>query len=147
MISPITLTGELIQRKIISPVNQDEEENVCKAGWDDPLPTVFKNEWEAWKQSLVALSKLKIPRSFVEEKPVSHQEVHIFSDASDMAIGHVAYLKTVYNDLSASVAFILGNSKLAPRKATSTPRLELCAALEASRAARLVIIPTQETCY
>ena len=57
------------------------------------------------------------------------QELHIFCDD---AIGYVAYLKSVDSHDSTHIAFVTSASKVAPRSATTIPRLELCAALEAT---------------
>ena len=60
------------------------------------------------------------------------QELHIFCDASDDAIGYVAYLKSVDSHDSTHIAFVTSASKVARRSATTIPRLDLCAALEAT---------------
>lgn len=82
---------------------------------------------------MLDLSSLQIPRSLLPSNytPVS-QELHIFSDASDHAIGHVSYLRSEDSLGSIHVGFISGSSKVAPRCATSIPRLELCAAVESA---------------
>lgn len=51
----------------------------------------------------------------------------IFS-ASTVAIGAVAYLRTIDVDGDLQVGFVMGKSKLAPWPAHTIPRLELCAA-------------------
>ena len=55
---------------------------------------------------------------------------------ADNAIGHVLYIRSVSQDHQVHVSFISSSSKVAPRCATSTPRLELCAAVEATRSVR-----------
>ena len=62
----------------------------------------------------------------------------MFSDASQDAISHVTYIKSVDETGNISVAFVTGDSKVAPR-AASIPRLELCAAVEVAQAAREII--------
>ena len=52
-------------------------------------------------------------------------ELHVFADASELAIGSVAYLCSVTPDGEVRMSFISVLSKLAPRTATTIPRLEL----------------------
>ena len=63
------------------------------------------------------------------------QELHIFSDASTEAIASVAYVRSVGGQGNVEVRFLMGNAKVAPRAATTVPRLELCAALSAAEMA------------
>ena len=65
-------------------------------------------------------------------------EVHIFTDASELAYGAVAYLKLTYIDGSSSRSFIMGKSRLAPVKSVSLPRLELNAAVVGVRIAKIL---------
>ena len=132
IICPAVLGGRLIQRAILSTAKSDEE-GPDTYDWDDPLPETLKSQWDVWISSLLDLSSLQIPRSLLPSNytPVS-QELHIFSDASDHAIGHVSYLRSEDSLGSIHVGFISGSSKVAPRCATSIPRLELCAAVESA---------------
>ena len=66
-------------------------------------------------------------------------ELHTFCDASNEAIGAVSYLKSVQDDRQVQVSFALGKAKLAPTHATTTPCLELCAAILGVEVAELVI--------
>ena len=88
---------------------------------------------------------------FCEQEQVCKKfELHVYCDASDLAIGYVAYFKTFYTDKTTSTVFVAGNFKLAPRKAVTIPRLELNAALEASQAAKWISTnlrkPIAKTC-
>ena len=79
----------------------------------------------------VELGHLYIRRTYI---PVSlsttqRRELHIFSDASTVAIGVVAYLRVVDSEGQRHVGFVMGKSKLAPRPAHTIPHLELCAAV------------------
>ena len=66
-------------------------------------------------------------------------ELHVFSDASKEAIGHVMYIRAMYPNNNVHVSFVFGNSKVAPRSANTIPRLELCAAVKAAQSARYVV--------
>ena len=83
--------------------------------------------------NLIEIPRSYIPISFADIE--SHQ-IHVFCDASKNAISYVMYLRTVDNIGLVNVSFLLANSKVSPRMATSIPRLELCAAVEAVLAAK-----------
>ena len=86
-----------------------------------------------------ALSEIRVSRGFYPKHFVPiRQELHTFSDASDKAIGHVSYMRSLNKDGEIHICLISASSKLCPRAATTTPRLELCAALEASKAASVL---------
>ena len=133
--APVSLGGRLIQRQILkSNTNCDE------LGWDDPLPSDLFPHFMEWIKSLKGLHSIRIPRSLY---PVNilpeHQELHVFCDASELAIGFVCYMRSRDKDNNVAVNFVNAASKVAPRCATSIPRLELCAAVEAAKAAATVV--------
>lgn len=139
LISPVVLVGKLFQREILPTKKSGSE--LITYGWDDPLPESFRPRWDTFLNSLHELSKIKVPRSFYPPCLVpALQELHVFSDASDDAIGHAIYLRSVSIEGQVHVALVVSGSRVAPRSATSTPRLELCAAAEASRAALAVLV-------
>ena len=133
--SPVILFGRIMQRQIL--LNNPQLE---KYGWDDLLPSQYFNSWSNWLESLDQLSSFQIPRSFYPEgfKPL-RQELHVFCDASEHAIGHVNYLRSIDHAGSCHVSFVSASSKLAPKTATSMPRLELNAAVEACKNANKIM--------
>ena len=102
--------------------------------WDDPLPIESQKEWESWKESLNLLSQIHIPRPYTTSPSKSSvsRELHVFSDASEQAIAGVAYMKTIFDDNSSEISFLLGKAKVAPLSGHTIPRLELCGAVLAS---------------
>lgn len=71
-----------------------------------------------------------VPRMYFKES-LSHLDwvqLHVFSDASELAVSAVAYLRSCFKG-EISVSFIMGKAKLAPSKGHTIPRLELYAAL------------------
>ena len=139
LVGPVTLAGRLMQRKIMPP-KTSMTNPLDKFGWDDKLPDEYFAEYDKWLTSLQNLSSISIPRCLVPKdfKP-ARRELHVFSDASDDAIGYVAYLRTISEGGSVHVAFVNANSKVAPRSATSIPRMELNAAVEAAVNASMLI--------
>lgn len=68
----------------------------------------------------------------MDDAKVSRRELHIFADASQEAIGAVAYLKTFDSSGSHHLGFVHAKAKVAPLHGHTIPRLELCAAVLAS---------------
>ena len=137
-ISPVVLGGRLIQREVLSGTGSNVELVGC--GWDDALPSSYETMWKTWLTSLKSSCEIRVPRAFYPEGflPI-RQELHVYCDASDLAIGHVAYMKSVDVSKASHVAIVTGSSRVAPRNATSIPRLELCAAMEAAKAATTIM--------
>lgn len=121
-IAPVKMKGKMLLREISQGTT----------GWDGELPQEYMNLWSEWINSLESLKDIKIPRCYTSQlSKATNTEIHIFSDASEKAIGAVAYLKTRFSDNSVSIGFLIGKAKLAPTKGHSLPRLELCAAVMA----------------
>ena len=133
--SPVILYGRIMQRQILQ-----NNSNLEKYGWDDLLPSQYFDPWSNWLHSLDQLSNFQIPRSFYPEGfTPSRQELHVFCDASEHAIGHVNYLRSIDHAGTCHVGFVSASSKLAPKTATSIPRLELNAAVEACKSANKIM--------
>jgi hypothetical protein len=62
-------------------------------------------------------------------------KVHVFGDASERAYGAVIYLRSIVDD-AVTVQLICSKARLAPVKSVPLPRLELLAALVATRLLR-----------
>lgn len=138
-VCPVTLTGKLLQRKLI-PSSRDPNPVVDTLDWDDPLPNEYKPSWEAWKSSLTASSQFQVKRSYVPPNfgSLLDEELHVFADASAVATGYVIYYRGKNLSGQVHVAFVSANSKVPSRAATSIPRLELCATLDASISGRQI---------
>ena len=68
------------------------------------------------------------------------QDLHVYCDASNQAIGCVIYLRILSEKEELHVAFVSSSLRVPPRCATSIPRLELCAAVESVRGFKAVTI-------
>lgn len=77
-------------------------------GWDDPLPEGLSREWRCWRDSLIKLESVLIPRYYHPESfgDVHRAEIHAFSDASQDAIGATVYLRQTNHSGEASVSLI-----------------------------------------
>ena len=117
-------------------------QGLCRAnvGWDDPIPDIYAKRSEAWLRDLPKLEGLKIKRCF---KPsgfgeVVSAELHHFSDASQVGYGAVSYLRMVNQKGKVHCAFVIGKSRLAPLKSFTIPRLELSAAVLATKLDKMI---------
>ena len=129
--NPVTLRGKIIQREVLT---QNKSNQGCQQSWDDELPLDCFRSWNSWRSSLVSLDQLKIPRSYLPSgfEEIAYRELHVFSDASEVAVGAVAYLKLVSCTGQVYSSYVISKSKLIQKTATSIPRAELCAAVEAA---------------
>ena len=136
MVGPVALGGKLLQRKFLS---HRTPEGPSTFDWDEPLPTMYIKEWKAWVSQLEDLKDIRIPRSYASTlNKVVQRHLHVFCDASAEAIAHVMYLQSIDEQGELEVAFVFGACRVAPKGATSIARLELCSAVEGSRASRYV---------
>ena len=76
------------------------------------------------------LERILVPRCVkpIDFGEVKSRQVHIFSDASSVGYGSVAYLRLCDNENRIHCSFLMGKARLAPIKAVTIPRLELTAA-------------------
>nr|XP_039272262.1 uncharacterized protein LOC120346563 [Styela clava] len=109
-------------------------------GWDSPIPTRYEEIWQKWVNELPRLQEVSIPRCF---KPpgfkTDHIELHTFCDASQVGYGAVSYLRMMSQNGVIHCSFVLGKSRVTPRKQITIPRLELCSAVLAVKLSRFVL--------
>lgn len=108
-----------------------------KLGWDDNIPEEISKAWDKFSESLSALMAIKVPRHVLCDEPTSI-ELHSFCDASQSAYGACVYARSINSGNIVTVRLLCAKSKIAPTKPTTIPRLELCAALLASRLCKAV---------
>ncbi|XP_048001463.1 uncharacterized protein LOC125238232 [Leguminivora glycinivorella] len=111
---------------------------VNKCSWDDPLTGDILTSWEHFVKSLPYLNHIHIPRWVICDTPTA-VDFHVFTDASEKAYGACLYVRSVAGDGSVSVHLLASKSKVAPIKATTIPRLELCGALLGARLYKKVL--------
>lgn len=122
LLSPtIILAKVLLQRLWLLRVN-----------WDDKVPNDIAQEWSKFVNNLSNLHAINIPRHVFCDKCL-HKELHIFTDASQVAYGACAYVRSVDNQSAVLVRLLCSKGKVAPLTPTTIPRLELCGALLGAR--------------
>lgn len=105
--------------------------------WDEPLPHEEAQKFADWLGALEEIARLRIPRHYFPAGGDKHS-LHVFADASSQAYSTVAYWRTEHTS-GISVTIIAGKSRVSPLKPLSIPRLELQAALIASRLMNKII--------
>ncbi|XP_033110915.1 uncharacterized protein LOC117111970, partial [Anneissia japonica] len=105
-------------------------QTVCRRGseWDEELKAQETEVWNQWTSSIKNLQDIKVPRWLKLESAVSIQ-LHVFCDASEKGYAAVAYFRTISDNNSIDVSFVMGKAKVTPLKKISIPRLELLAAV------------------
>ena len=124
ILSPVTIQAKILMQ------------DLWRSGiaWDDPLSPEHTNRWWKIAEDLQDTSKITIPRFYFTPTRSQPVELHVFADASMKAYGAIAFLRSGEN-----TCFTLARSRVAPLKPHTLPRLELMAAVVASRLAQFVL--------
>ena len=101
------------------------------SNWDDPIPKELAESWGIFQGELKDLELIKIPR-WLGSFAFSRWELHCFCDASDRAFAAAVYA-VVINENDIKTSLMTAKAKVAPIKAISIPKLELCGAILAAR--------------
>ncbi|XP_071058619.1 uncharacterized protein [Pseudochaenichthys georgianus] len=125
ILAPVVLSAKMILQ------------DLCRRelGWDDIIPASAAQEWNNWLKELCNLEEFKVDRCLkpVDFGEVTSAQLHHFADASEDGYGTVTYL--LLHNIKAQVhcVFIMGKARVAPLKPITIPRMELTAAVVASR--------------
>ena len=83
-----------------------------------------------WRESLVKLSNLRIPRCYAPiHCQIVDQQFIGFSVANEKAYCGIVYLRSTDTIVEVHVSFVMAKTRVAPIKKSCLPRLELCGAL------------------
>ncbi|XP_026672465.1 uncharacterized protein LOC113464792 [Ceratina calcarata] len=108
-------------------------------GWDEVLRDEEFTHWQQWLIELGKIGKCSIPRCYQDRNyQLRTAELHVFCDASTKAYAAVAYWRFKLPNETFRVSIIMSKSRVAPLKVMSVPRLELQAALLATRLAKTI---------
>ena len=97
-------------------------------GWDDPVPAPYKQNHERWREELPLLSKVSLTRCYFAPETTVSVQLHGFSYASQVAYAAVVFLRDTYQTRAPTCCLVVAKTKVAPLKALTIPRLELCGA-------------------
>ncbi|XP_070527718.1 uncharacterized protein [Cardiocondyla obscurior] len=97
-------------------------------GWEESVPQEFHQRWVDFRHELIYLKEIRVPR-WVGSKDMHNLQLHGFCDASEKAYGACVYVRTREGPAKYKIVLLASKSRVAPIKAISLPRLELCAAV------------------
>ena len=100
---------------------------MLKLEWDDRPLSEICSRWGRYKSELPVLVSIRIPRTIAVDNVV-RREIHGFCDASEQGYGALVYVRVVAEN-NVVIRMLSAKSKVAPLKAITLPRLELCAAV------------------
>ncbi|XP_045135132.1 uncharacterized protein LOC123518388 [Portunus trituberculatus] len=112
-----------------------QEECRRRTGWDEKLADKTMTAWRRWLTDLPYLTRIRVPRCYRHESTGSTTDVqlHHFSDASQHAYGVVSYLRMTNAEGAHQISLCVVRPSW-PSETTDHTRLELCAAVLATRA-------------
>lgn len=102
-----------------------------RLGWDDEISEQMNKRWSFSLSNLEKIRQISIPRCYFLF-PYSTVQLHIFCAASEKAYAAVAYIRTS-KDNGFESTLVTSKTRVAPLKPVTIPRLELKAAVMASR--------------
>ena len=118
-VAPYTLKG----KKLLQQLCQDE------VGWDETAPDKVVKEWQMWCNTLQNLDTYEVTRCYKLCGFGKAKEfwIHHFSDASEEGYGQVSFIRMVNCVGAIHCNFIMGKTKVTPKKIVSIPCLKLVA--------------------
>lgn len=128
ILSPISIRAKLLMQELW-------QKNI---GWDQPLEQSVRDKWNNIAEDIQKAVKITIPQRYSHHNSDTDNrnapQLHIFADASTKAYGAVVYIQQgIYT------SFVIAKTRVAPLKRLTLPKLELMAALVATRLAKFVI--------
>ena len=143
LVAPAILPGRLVFQDLCR----------LRLDWDQELPHEQASSWKKWINQITSLEALEVHRCI---KPPDCEvlrslQLHHFSDASQVGYGTVSYLRLEDILGNVSCSLLMAKSRVAPLKQVSIPRLELTAAVVATRVNKMLLreltLPIDETYY
>ncbi|GFW05957.1 uncharacterized protein TNCV_4477511 [Trichonephila clavipes] len=95
---------------------------VVNCQWDEPLSNPIAKEWNDFVSTLPIIQNIHVPRLVIGKGRII---IHGFADASTAAYGAVLYAQSISEE-DVSTRLLCSNSRVAPVKPITVPRLELC---------------------
>ena len=120
--TPVTIRAKILLQEVWQQ----------KRSWDTPFHEKLQEKWVRIRSDILEFSN--IPRAYfpiLSDKVIDH--LYVFADASTKAYGAIVYLCSDNN-----ISFVMSKSRVAPIRALTLPKLELMAAVTATKVAKFV---------
>ena len=121
-VTPVTVRAKILLQEIWQ----------AKLTWDEPLPKEITDSWLTILPDLMKLPRFTISRIYLSMPVTSTCHLYAFSDASTKAYGAVVYICQ-----NQETSLVMSKSRVAPIKTITLPKLELMAAVMATRLVQL----------
>ena len=126
-LSPVSVRAKLLMQQLWQ----------MNVGWDEPLEPSIREQWNNIADNLQKAAHGSISRRYFtvddDDCNTQAQEIHGFADASLKAYGAVVYIQH-----GNEVSFVMAKTRVAPLSKLTLPKLELMAALVATRLTKFV---------
>ena len=109
-----------------------------KVEWDEPVDQETCDNWQHIAKDIQEVTTYTYPRHYFTQPfhLINTKQIHVFADASLCAYGAVAYFTDKQRD---QTTLMMLRSRVAPARSIILPKLELMAAVIATRLASFVI--------
>ncbi|XP_028419079.1 uncharacterized protein LOC114544723 [Dendronephthya gigantea] len=107
--------------------------------WDQALPAKTCQNWIELFKELKQLNEVTFPRCLTPQTALEQPMLCVFSDASRKAFGACAYVRWCVANGKYEARFVAAKLRVAPLKELTIPRLELQAAVLASRLRKSIV--------
>ncbi|XP_067030727.1 uncharacterized protein [Acropora muricata] len=112
-----------------------------KIPWDQEIPEPYLSQWQRWLEELLHVVTINIPRCYKSQFSLTPStiQLHNFADASRCSYAAVSYLRFVDERGVTHCSFVMGKTRNAPIREWTIPRLELQAAVLATRLSKMIV--------
>ena len=102
-------------------------------GWDEELSSLETSRWLSLFEEMTELQNVELERCLTPPLSIQKPILCVFSDASESAFGACVYIRWQLSNGQFETRFVTAKSRVAPLKRLTVPRLELQAAVMATR--------------
>ena len=131
LVNPVISSGKILIRKIWG--------HEPKLDWDTALPEHLYMECLAFMKNMLALNKILVRKCIRPLNAIANPVLITFSDASKQIFGACCFLQWKLDDGSHACSLVLAKSRVAPLKVITIVRLELLAAVMATRMRKYIV--------
>ena len=122
-IAPFVIRGRMLMKRTCQTQGQR---------WDSPIAEDINTEFKKWMQEWSNSKQLSVPRWYNQES-CGRVELHVFGDASEDAFCVVSYVVIMKPNGHRLISFFVWQTRVAPMKQDTVPKLELISADIANR--------------